>query len=72
MIMGLTRRLAWLVLPAFATPYALEAQACLGFGGSGFLSGCGRRVARIVRRRQRPREAPPASISVWWRRRATT
>ncbi|WP_419950673.1 hypothetical protein [Candidatus Palauibacter sp.] len=37
----LTRRLAWLVLPVAATPAALEAQACLGFGGTGFLSGSG-------------------------------
>lgn len=37
----LTRRLAWLVLPLAAAPAALEAQACLGFGGSGFLSGSG-------------------------------
>ena len=37
----LSRRLAWLVLPAFAAPAALDAQACLGFGGSGFLSGSG-------------------------------
>ena len=37
----LTRRLAWLVLPLAAVPAALEAQACLGFGGSGFLSGSG-------------------------------
>ncbi|WP_428276419.1 hypothetical protein [Candidatus Palauibacter sp.] len=37
----LTRRLAWLVLPLAATPAALEAQACLGFSGSGFLSGSG-------------------------------
>ena len=37
----LTRRLAWLVLPLAAAPVALEAQSCLGFGGSGFLSGSG-------------------------------
>ena len=37
----LTRRLAWLVLPLAAAPAALDAQACLGFGGSGFLSGSG-------------------------------
>lgn len=36
-----TRRFVWLVLPLAAAPAALEAQACLGFGGSGFLSGSG-------------------------------
>lgn len=38
---ALTHRLAWLVLPLVAAPAALEAQACLGFGGSGFLSATG-------------------------------
>ena len=33
--------LAWLALTEIAAPAALEAQACLGFGGSGFLSGSG-------------------------------
>ena len=32
------RLLAWLVLPVAVTPSALEAQACLGFGGNGFVS----------------------------------
>ncbi len=36
-----TRRFVWLVLPLAAAPAALEAQACLGFSGSGFLSGSG-------------------------------
>ena len=35
------RHLAWLALFGIAAPGALEAQACLGFGGSGFLSGSG-------------------------------
>ncbi|WP_420441827.1 hypothetical protein [Candidatus Palauibacter sp.] len=35
------RHLAWLALCGIAAPAALEAQACLGFGGSGFLSGSG-------------------------------
>ena len=35
------RRLLWLVLPVLAAPTALDAQACLGFSGSGFLSGSG-------------------------------
>ena len=35
------RHLAWLALFGIAVPGALEAQACLGFGGSGVLSGSG-------------------------------
>ncbi|MDE2944667.1 MAG: hypothetical protein OXT63_10785 [Gemmatimonadota bacterium] len=35
------RRLAGLALVGIAAPAALEAQACLGFSGSGFLSGSG-------------------------------
>ncbi len=35
------RSLGWLVLPLAAAPSALEAQACLGFGGNGFVSGSG-------------------------------
>jgi len=35
------RRLAGLALIGIAAPAALEAQACLGFSGSGFLSGSG-------------------------------
>lgn len=35
------RLLAWLVLPVAVTPSALEAQACLGFGGNGFVSASG-------------------------------
>lgn len=34
-------RLAWLALIGIAAPAVLEAQACLGFSGSGFLSGSG-------------------------------
>lgn len=34
-------RLSWLVLAVGAAPAALEAQACLGFSGNGFLSGSG-------------------------------
>ena len=35
------RHLAWLALIGIAAPASLEAQACLGFSGSGFLSGSG-------------------------------
>ena len=35
------RHLAWLALFGIPAPGALEAQACLGFSGSGFLSGSG-------------------------------
>lgn len=35
------RLVAWLVLLGPATPAALEAQACLGFSGGGFLAGTG-------------------------------
>ncbi|MDE2664135.1 MAG: hypothetical protein OXI39_14185 [Gemmatimonadota bacterium] len=35
------RQLAWLALAGIAAPGALEAQACLGFSGNGFLSGSG-------------------------------
>lgn len=35
------RLLAWLTLLGIATPAALDAQACLGFGGGGFLAGTG-------------------------------
>ena len=34
-------RLAWLALAGIAAPAALEAQACLGFSGNGFVSGSG-------------------------------
>ena len=34
-------RLTWLALLGIAAPAALEAQACLGFSGSGFVSGSG-------------------------------
>jgi hypothetical protein len=35
------RHLTWLALIGIAAPAALDAQACLGFSGSGFLSGSG-------------------------------
>ena len=37
----LGRRLAWLLPCALAAPAALEAQACLGFGGNGFVAASG-------------------------------
>ena len=39
--MSTPRRLLWLALAGIAAPGALEAQACLGFGGNGFLGGSG-------------------------------